>query len=64
MVNNNGFNNSKSLSEQINEVVNMKAPRAEKVKALIKLGIRENEISFVLPVVQREHPTFHIHFRC
>ncbi len=69
MVNNNGFNNSKSLSEQINEVVNMKAPRAEKVKALIKLGIRENEISFVLPVVHRESTprftfTFGVEIEC
>ena len=59
MMNNNGFNNSKSLSEQINEVVNMKATRREKVDMLIKLGIRENEISFVLPVEHRvSNPRF------
>lgn len=56
---NNGFNNSKSLSEQINEVVNSKASRREKVDMLIKLGIRENEIAFVLPVVHRvSNPRF------
>lgn len=48
---NNGFGNSKSLSEQINEVVNSKSSRRDKIEALIKLGIRENEISFILPVV-------------
>lgn len=53
MMNNNGFNNSKSLSEQIAEIRNMKASRKEKVDMLIKLGIRENEISFVLPVEHR-----------
>lgn len=56
---NNGFNNSKSLSEQINEVVNSKASRREKVDMLIKLGIRENEIAFVLPVEHRvSNPRF------
>lgn len=45
----NGFENTKSLSEQINEVVNGKGSRRDKIQALIKLGIRENEISFVLP---------------
>ena len=50
---NNGFGNSKSLSEQINEVVNGKGSRRDKIEALIKLGIRENEISFVLPVIPR-----------
>lgn len=54
MMYDNGFSNKKSLSEQINDVINMKGSRSEKVKALIKLGIRENEISFVLPVVHRE----------
>lgn len=49
----NGFENKKSLSEQINEVVNGKGSRRDKIEALIKLGIRENEISFVLPVVPR-----------
>ena len=47
------MNNVKSLNEQINEVVNSKACRRDKIEALIKLGIRENEVSFVLPVVPR-----------
>ena len=50
---NNGFGNSKSLSEQINEVVNGKGSRRDKIQALIKLGIRENEVSFILPVIPR-----------
>lgn len=59
MMNNNGFNNSKSLSEQISEIRNMKASRREKVDMLIKLGIRENEISFVLPTeVRVSNPRF------
>lgn len=45
----NGFDNKKSLSEQINDVVKGKGSRREKIQALIKLGIRENEIDFVLP---------------
>ena len=53
MMNNNGFNNKKSLSEQINEVVNAKMSRRDKIEALIKLGIRENEVSFVLPTMPR-----------
>lgn len=59
MVNNNGFNNSKSLNEQISEIRNMKCSRREKVDMLIKLGIRENEISFVLPTeVRVSNPRF------
>lgn len=51
----NGFENrgQKSLNEMISEVVNSKACRRDKVQALIKLGIRENEIHFVLPIVPR-----------
>lgn len=44
-------NNSKSLNEQINDVVNGKGSRRDKIQALIKLGIRENEVSVLLPVV-------------
>jgi len=59
MVNNNGFNNSKSLNEQISEIRNMKCSHREKVDMLIKLGIRENEISFVLPTeVRVTNPRF------
>lgn len=48
---NNGFENKKSLSEQINDVINGKGSRRDKIQALIKLGIRENEVQFVLPAV-------------
>lgn len=49
----NDFNN-KSLSEQINEVVKSKVSRKEKMNALIKLGLRENEVSVILPNEPRE----------
>lgn len=51
---NNGFGNSKSLSEQINDIKAAKMSRRDKIEALIKLGIRENEISFILPAIHRE----------
>ena len=44
-------NNSKSLNEQINDIKNSKMSRRDKVQALIKLGIRENEVSVLLPVI-------------
>lgn len=50
---NNGFENKKTLREQINDVINSKASRRSKVQALIKLGIRENEVDFVLPAEVR-----------
>lgn len=43
-------NNTKSLNEQIKEVVDMKGvSRRDKVEMLVKLGLRENEVCFVLP---------------
>ena len=62
-------NNSKSLSEQINEVVNSSMKRRDKVQALIKLGIRENEVCFVLPNIPTEHKkafkfTFGVEIEC
>lgn len=51
--NSNGFDNKKSLSEQVSEIVNSKATRKDKVDALVKLGFMPNEIQFVLPVVPR-----------
>ena len=50
----NGFENKKSLSEQMNDIINGKMSRSKKVQALVKLGIRENEVDFILPVVHRE----------
>ena len=47
-------NNSKSLSEQINDIKNAKMSRKDKIQALIKLGIRENEAVVILPVEHRE----------
>ena len=67
----NGFENrgQKSLNEMISEVVNSKATRRDKIEALVKLGIRENEISFILPVVHRESTprftfTFGVEIEC
>ena len=54
----NGFE-KKSLNEQINDIVNGNGTRREKMNALIKLGIRENEVSVILPFVHREpRPAF------
>jgi hypothetical protein len=53
MTQSNGFDNKKSLSEQINDIVMGNDSRRNKVQALIKLGIQENEIRFILPVEQR-----------
>lgn len=44
-------NNGKSLNEQINDIKNSRMSRKDKMQALIKLGIRENEVSVLLPVV-------------
>ena len=45
----NGFGNKKSLTEQINDICKSSMKRRDKVNALIKLGIRENEVQFILP---------------
>lgn len=42
-------NNVKSLSEQINDICKSSMKRRDKVTALMKLGIRENEIQFIMP---------------
>lgn len=48
---NNGFENKKSLNEQVNDIINGKGSRKAKMDALVKLGFMPNEISFILPVV-------------
>lgn len=40
---------NKSFNEMINDVCKSNLRRSDKIKALIKLGIRENEIQFLLP---------------
>lgn len=50
---NNGFENKKSLNEQVNDIVKGNGTRKSKVDALIKLGFMPNEISLILPVVPR-----------
>ena len=43
-----------SLAKQIKEVVDMKGvSRRDKVEMLVKLGLRENEVCFVLPTTPR-----------
>ena len=49
---NNGFGFEKSLSEQINDICKSKMNRKDKVNALIKLGLRENEVAVILPAVR------------
>lgn len=53
-------NSNKSLNEQINDVINMKGvSRSKKVDMLVKLGIRQNEVCFILPSTPREgNPRF------
>lgn len=49
----NGFenqSNKKSLTEQVNEICKGKGSMKSKKDALIKLGIKENEIRFILPI--------------
>ena len=61
--------NNKSLGEQINDIKNSKMSRKDKVQALIKLGIRENEVCVLLPVEHRESTprftfTFGVEIEC
>lgn len=55
----NGFENQnkKSLSEQVNDICKSTMNRQEKINALVKLGIRENEIQFIMPVYGRVKAT-------
>ena len=53
MTQSNGFDNKKSLSEQINDIVMGNDSRRNKVQALIKLGIQENEVDVILPYEAR-----------
>jgi len=64
----NGFEN-KSLSEQINDIKNAKMSRREKINALVKLGLRENEVCVILPAEHRESQprftfTFGVEIEC
>lgn len=43
----------KTLNEQIKDVINAKASRRDKIQALIKLGLRENEAWVILPAEVR-----------
>ena len=56
---NNGFENGskKSLNEQVKDIVSSRASRQDKINALVKLGIRENEIQFIMPVYGRVKAT-------
>lgn len=64
----NGFEN-KSLSEQINDIKNAKMSHREKINALVKLGLRENEVCVILPAEHRESQprftfTFGVEIEC
>ena len=56
----------KSFNEQINDICKSTMVRREKVNALIKLGLRENEISVILPkeLHQTHKYTFGVEIEC
>lgn len=56
------FNNGKSLSESINDVLNEKSTRTEKRSKLVKLGLCDHEVIMLLnqvaPIAPRRKGAF------